>query len=243
MTLAPTHASTGRASRRTTAALVVVIAILAVTVLALLVRYEVFDRSSTSSSVHGSGVAAVQNRDLPPFTGVELSGSNEVHITVGGPQAVVVSADDNLIDGVTTTVVAGQLVVGNRPGSFTTETPMRVDVTVPSLDGLALPGSGVVSVTGIRAQSLTVSLSGSGALHATGVAEQLSVELGGTGDAELQGLVAGDVSAVLNGTGRIVVTATSSIDASVPGTGTIVYGGNPSKVTRSVTGTGAIVAD
>jgi hypothetical protein len=36
------------------------------------------------------------------------------------------------------------------------------------------------------------------------------------------------------------VHATGSLDASLPGTGVIVYAGDPSNVTRNVTGTGAI---
>jgi hypothetical protein len=38
----------------------------------------------------------------------------------------------------------------------------------------------------------------------------------------------------------IFVTAAKSLDASVTGSGTIVYAGNPQDVTKSVTGTGAI---
>jgi hypothetical protein len=39
---------------------------------------------------------------------------------------------------------------------------------------------------------------------------------------------------------EIQVTATTSLDAAVPGTGAIIYSGNPSQVTTSITGTGTI---
>jgi hypothetical protein len=54
------------------------------------------------------------------------------------------------------------------------------------------------------------------------------------------GLAAGTVHAVLSGSGNIFVTATRSLDASVSGSGTINYAGNPPNVTKSVTGSGAI---
>lgn len=38
----------------------------------------------------------------------------------------------------------------------------------------------------------------------------------------------------------IGATATESLDASVPGSGAIVYGGDPNDVTKTVTGSGAI---
>ena len=65
--------------------------------------------------------------------------------------------------------------------------------------------------------------------------------LSGSGLAELGGLVVRDAHAVVAGSGRIDVTATSTLRASVPGTGAIFYGGNPKRVfTTSVTGKGAI---
>lgn len=51
---------------------------------------------------------------------------------------------------------------------------------------------------------------------------------------------ASSAHAVVTGSGLIQITARTSLDASVPGTGAIVYGGNPSRVTTSITGTGAI---
>jgi putative autotransporter adhesin-like protein len=48
------------------------------------------------------------------------------------------------------------------------------------------------------------------------------------------------VQAAVNGSGSLFVTATRSLDASIAGTGAIVYAGNPQDVTRSITGSGAI---
>lgn len=64
----------------------------------------------------------------------------------------------------------------------------------------------------------------------------------GSSDAEFSQLVARHVEATVNGAGRIVVHATESLDASVPGAGEIVYEGNPADVTQSVTGVGSITA-
>lgn len=208
----------------------------------LLVGSDVFDDSSSATGVEGSGVAATETRDLPPFSSVELAGSNIVTIGVGEQQSVVVRADSNLVDRVTTTVQDGSLVIGNIPGSYTTRSPMSVTISVPSLDALTLTGSGVVTVTEIEASSLSVRLPGSGVLRAGGTATELDVILGGSGDAQLEQLIAGDVRAEVSGSGRIVLTATKSLDASVSGSGAIMYGGSPQEVTKSITGSGAIVS-
>jgi Putative auto-transporter adhesin, head GIN domain len=195
--------------------------------------------TGSSSTVQGSGVAATQTRAVAGFSRLDLAGSSKVTVVVGGRQSVVVHADSNLLGRVTTRVAGGTLLIGTT-GSFTTRTLMSVDITVPALAAVTLSGSGQLSVTGISTPVLTVSLPGSGALDASGTATRLDVTLGGSGQAQLDQLTARDVHAVISGSGLIRVTATASLDASVPGEGAIVYSGDPPRVTTSVTGTGAV---
>lgn len=240
MTVAPTPLHERRAPHGYALLLAAAFVLVAV-VVAVLIRYDVFQGSSGSTGVQGSGIAATQTRNLAAFSGVELAGANNVTVRVGGQRSVVVHADDNLLGHVTTRVDAGSLVIGNTSGSFAARSPLRVEVNMPSLEALKLSGSGVVSVTGIKAKGLTVILSGGGVLRASGSATRVDVTLGGSGDAQLKGLVARDVHAVVSGSGRILVTATESLDASVPGAGAIVYSGNPAQVTTNITGSGAVV--
>jgi len=220
-------------------ALVAAVVLIAITTI-LLVRHDVFQSSSTSNHIEGSGIAATQTRDVAPFSGVELAGSNTITIHVGATQSVVVHADHNLLSRVTTQVRGGNLVIGNTPGSFTSRSPMSVDVSVPSLTALNLSGSGVVIATDIKTPSLTVTLSGSGVVQASGSATQLAVTLQGSGDAQLAQLIARDAHAIVSGSGRILVTATWSLNASVPGTGAVIYSGRPAHLTTSITGSGAV---
>jgi len=190
--------------------------------------------------VYGSsGAAVTQTRTVAGFTSLDLAGSNNVTIIVGRPQSVVVHAESSLINHVTTDVVAGTLVIGDT-GSFTARGPMSVDVSVPSLTALRLSGSGQISATAISTPQLTVAISGSGLVSAAGTATRLDVAINGDGRAQLSQLAARDVQAVVSGSGLIQVTATTSLDAAVPGSGTIIYSGNPPQVTTSVTGSGTV---
>jgi Putative auto-transporter adhesin, head GIN domain len=228
--------TTGRRDRGLVAALVLAVAV--VIALAVVVAVLLAGGGSTGSVLQGSGVAAAQSRVLPSFSSVELAGSNKVTVEVGGPQSVVVHADNNLVRHVTTKVMAGTLVIGTT-GTFTTSSPMSVDVSLPALAAIRLSGSGEISVNGIDQPRLIVTLSGSGALDATGTATQLDVTLSGSGLAQLSNLVARDVHAVVAGSGLIRVAPTAFLNAAVPGSGAIIYSGNP-QVTSSVTGTGAV---
>jgi hypothetical protein len=233
MTVAPTPAPHRN--------LLVILIVLVLALLGVGIAVLVQNDGSSGSGVQGSGVAATQTRHVAPFTGVDLAGSNEVTIRAGGTQAVVVHADDNLLDHVTTEVSSGTLAVGNTSGSFTTRSPMRVEITVPSIRALTLSGSGLMVASAVDAPQLKVTLSGSGLLRIDGTATRLDASLSGSGDAQLEQLVAGDVKAIVSGSGRVVVNATKSLDASVPGSGVVMYTGDPADVTTSVTGSGAVV--
>jgi hypothetical protein len=222
--------------RGLTAALV--LALVVVLVLAAVVAVLAARGASPGSGLRGSGVAATQPRVVPRFTSIDLTGSNKVTVDVGLGPSVVVHGDSNLIRHVTTRVVAGTLLIGTT-GTFTARSPMSVDVSLPALAAVRLSGSGEISVNGITQPRLIVTLSGSGALNATGTTTQLDVTLSGSGLAQLNNLVARDVRAVVSGSGLIRVTATANLNAAVSGTGAIIYSGNP-QVTSSVTGTGTV---
>lgn len=240
MTVAPTSVQPRGEHHRSRWVLVAVLAfLLGGLAVALLYQFDVFG-SSSSSRHEGSGVAATQTRKVAAFSSVELAGGNNVVIRVGEKQSVVVKADDNLLNRVTTHVRSGALVIGNTSGSLAAKTPMSVEVGVPSLNAVALTGAGNILVSGIKTQSLTVTLPGAGNLFGSGTATSLDITVSGVGNARFTQLDAGNVHAVMSGSGAIFVTATKSLDASVPGSGTITYAGNPQEVTKSVTGSGAI---
>jgi Putative auto-transporter adhesin, head GIN domain len=209
--------------------------------IALLVD-RIFFRSSSSPAGTGSGVAATQARSLPTFTGVDLAGDNNVTVQVGARQSVIVHADSNLLRRVTTRVRSGRLVIRTTPGNLRATTPMFVAVNLPSLDALRLQGDGNISVTGINSRNLTVAIPGSGNIDATGATTKLDVTISGQGTALLRQLIARDAKAELSGDGSIMLTATHSLTASVAGSGTVLYGGNPPHVTQRVTGAGTISA-
>ena len=237
MTTAPTPLDSGQRARYGHRFAFVAILALVLVGVAIAIAYVIASTSSSSSNtVQGSGVQVMESRTLPVFGSVDLAGSNNVFIRIGEEQSVQVYGDDNLIDGVTTQWTSTQSLSASKPGSYWTNSPMRVEVSVPSLRDLTLSGSGTVMVSGVDGRRFTVTISGSGVVRASGTTEQLDATVSGSGQAELGGVEASAVQAVVSGSGEIVVTATDSLDASVPGSGSIVYGGNPSDVTKSVTG-------
>jgi hypothetical protein len=171
---------------------------------------------------------------------VDLAGANTVIVRVGRAQSVAVTADDNLVDHVTTTVRRDTLVIGNY-GNFTTRSPMAVTVSAPSLDAVTLSGSGTVVVDAANSSDFTTTLSGSGTVTVSGTAHRLTAVLTGSGTLGLNDLDAQNVTARLGGSGVINVHAISTLDATITGTGSILYSGSPSVTSRNA-GTGSITS-
>ena len=234
---APTPARRGfLPSRPLALALTILLALFLFTAAILAVLRAVDD----DGTIQGSGVAATETRTTEPFSAVDLRGTNDVAITVGPKQSIVVHADDNLIDRVTTVADSGQLAVSTR-GSMTTESPMYVEITLPALDSITLSGTGMLGVRGVDTGELTVALPGTGTVSVSGNAGRVEADMAGTGDLRLANLEARHADVTLSGTGRIEVHATRTLRASLPGTGSIFYSGNPARVVKSLTGTGAIL--
>jgi hypothetical protein len=219
--------------------LLAVVAVVAVAAVVVFVGLAVRDDGVSSSGTVGSGVAVTEYRELEPFSRVELAGANIVMVRVGPAQSVAVTADDNLVDHVTTTVRSGSLLIADDVGSFSAKTPMMVTVSLPSLDGVTLSGSGAFTVEGVSGTDFIADLSGSGTMKASGTVDHLTAVLSSSGTVDLQDLVARSVIARLEGTGVMNVHATSTLDATLTGTGSIVYSGSP-VVTTHDTGTGSI---
>jgi hypothetical protein len=220
---------------------VVWITVVTFAVVAIAVLVAARDQGGGGSSTSRGAVAGTQARKLAPFGAIELSGSNIVTVQVGRPQTVLVHADRNVLSRVTTAVRSGNLIIGNEPGTLASKSRMSVEISTPSVSTLRLSGSGTISAHGIRSQHLTVVVSGSGVIEASGQVTSLNANVSGSGDAMLGELASQDATATLGGSGTIVLTATRSLNASVTGSGSILYAGDPASVSTMTPGEGVIV--
>ena len=184
---------------------------------------------------------AGEQRSVASFTSVELAGSADVNILLGDTQSVNVQADDNILPLIETNVVNGRLVIRTRPGtSITSTNGVVVTVVVKSLQGVTLSGSGNMHVGAMSGPDLTVELTGSGDITVEGSVEHAAISMHGSGNILCNGLKAHSADVSLLGSGNITAYADQSLNATLSGSGTIRYDGNPAKVTKNITGSGTI---
>lgn len=137
--------------------------------------------SCNSNAVRGSGNAKTESRAVASFSKIDLTGAPDVEVTVGPATSVELTADDNLLPMIETTVSGETLKIGSK-GSYSTSLGVKVKITVPSLDALAISGSGNVHVKGLKTGEMEVKIAGSGNITLTGGVDRLRVHILGSGE-------------------------------------------------------------
>jgi hypothetical protein len=193
--------------------------------------------------ITGSGVTARETRTVRSFDAIVLVGAAQVDVTLGDAETVEVEAEDNLLPYIETKVTAGKLLIRSRAGAdLVTTRDIRITITTKTLESVELPGSGGITITGMEGKSLSLKLTGSGNITAEGSVQRLTVSLAGSGDILCAGLQAEDVEVSLYGSGNITLFASQTLDASIPGSGSITYHGSPSEVSKNIGSSGNLIA-
>jgi len=184
------------------------------------------------------GPRTAQTRDVAAFTRVDNEDSVNLHLHVGQPRKLRVSAGEKVIRDVKTTVKDGTLRVRFDHHGWGGQS-VDIDAWTPSLTGIAADGSGDIDAEGLRSDALDVRSDGSADLRLNGAAGALKVDLGGSGDAQLGGLQARQAQVVVGGSGDAEVRADDRLDVKVDGSGDVRYHGQPA-IIRNVDGSGDV---
>lgn len=212
----------------------------------------------------GSGRVATETRVLPEFEAIAVTGAVDLRVRQGTPQSVQVSADDDLLPLLETTVEptrrGATLKVGWKRGhSVHARSRVTVHVVLPRLSGVAsagagemvvdafdtpalrvsLAGSGRAELPGLRTDELVIGISGSGDVGGSGQARRLKLSIAGSGDAKLAELQADEVSVNIAGSGDAAVHAQKTLDVRIAGSGDVSYRGD-AVVKKSVAGSGSV---
>jgi hypothetical protein len=190
-------------------------------------------------SLADDGPRTAQTRDVAAFTRIDNRDSVDVRLRVGDRQRPLrVRAGENVIDDVHTEVHDGTLKItfdhhGIGPSDVV------VEASVPELTGVDASGSGDVDAQGIDADAFDVRSDGSSNIALAGTVGRLSLDVDGSGDADLADLAAREARVTVGGSGDVDVRADKRLDVAVDGSGDVRYHGRPA-LTRRVDGSGEL---
>jgi hypothetical protein len=202
--------------------------------------------------------------EVGAFDRIALSGSPDVIVAVGGAPSVRAEGDADLIERLEVVVENGRLKIGVRERSgrwfsFRHHSGVTLHVTVPSLAGAAIEGSGDIRIDRVQGTAFNgsiagsgdleigalavgeanFSVAGSGGIRGAGSAERATISVAGSGDIDLVRLEAGDATVSLAGSGDIGIRATRTAAIDLRGSGDINVAG-PARCTISKAGSGDV---
>ena len=193
-----------------------------------------------AETLSGSGRAATQAREAKGFNAVELAIPGRMEIVQGDKEGVTITADDNLIAEIETSVERESLRIRFRKGlNVRTQTPIRVTLHAKTLQAISLAGSGDVSAPSLNARDLALRISGSGDVQLGGKAESLQVRISGSGDVKAARFETQSARVSIAGSGGVTLWAKQSLEVSVAGSGDVRYYGDPT-VAKRIAGSGSV---
>lgn len=204
--------------------------------------------ASACMEVEGNGVEGVETRITGNFEGVEVRGdflvvteiqedasSDEIEVTISG--------DTNLLPFVDTQIEDGKLVVQSIAVLYP-QVPLVVEVKVPSLKQVEATEGASVDLSGMSADTFKVLSDGSSHIQMAGFVKDLNVSVNGDAINDIQAidLVAQGTQVDLKGQGNVSVCATDNLNVAIVGEGKVFYDCDPTEISKSIEGGGAISA-
>ena len=203
-----------------------------------------------------------ERRDVSGFTRVGFGVAGEVIIDLGTTYSVVLEGDEDYIDEIETRVYGDELRIKRDKWFDAGNRKVVVRITMPSLDGISVSGSGRVTVNDpLKGGDLDIAVSGSGKaflrevalndvecsisgsgsliLEGDGTVKHLEINISGSGDYLGGATRVETLEASISGSGSCDCYVTGKLEAAISGSGNIVYAGNP-KVDAAISGSGKV---
>lgn len=193
---------------------------------------------------------------------VRIEGPFEVNITTGVPPGALATGDARTIDGLDIAVQGATLIVrmghqgwGETPVGAARARPV-ITLTTPALSAAFINGGARVTIVGMKAQRVDLSVNGSGTvtvggadtdqLFATiigagtmtlsGRAARARLVTNGAGNVDASGLAVNDLSILQDGTGETRAAARYTAQVNSTGLGHVVVTGRPKCLVHAAAG-------
>lgn len=194
--------------------------------------------------IRGSGKIVSDSRPVAAFSTIKVTSSGDVVFKQGATREVIIEADDNIWERVTTDVSSdGELALGLQSGSYN-NIHLKFIITNPTLEGVQISGSGSVNVeTPLETKKLVSNITGSGSLRFKGgttPTHELSIQ--GSGSIDAEKVQADNVKVSISGSGDAKVYAAKSLTTQMYGSGSLDVDGvsDAKQIVSHTSGSGSI---
>lgn len=185
--------------------------------------------------VYGSGTIKAQNNFLTDYLNLEVHGSGSIVMKDFKTQKADVSVEGSGEINQHNAIAQGLVEEVHGSGRIVAASLMSTMIS------LSVNGSGDMKTDQIQSEKLEAAVHGSGNIRLlAGTASNILLEIVGSGNIISGDVVGGTVSADMSGSGSISIGVMDALNASVAGSGAVRYKGNPSNISKSISGSGSV---
>jgi hypothetical protein len=215
----------------------------------------------SACTAQDKGPQATRTLKVSDFTKLSMGSAFKINVEQGSGFRVTVSGKEDDLDDLDYSVSRGTLQLGYKNNSWRKNREgVRVEVTMPALDGVDFSGASNAKVKGFRggrgmnidvsgaskvemdftADRVSVDLSGASRLTLMGKAETLEGEMSGASTFDGKNFPVKEANLEASGASNASVVASSALQADASGASRIRYSGSVSQVRSSTSGASSI---
>lgn len=219
------------------------------------------DDGDRGGGAPAQGSGSARTFQVADFTEIDLRGSDDVDVRVGGGFSVRAEGPSDQLDTLKIERDGDALKIGRKSGNWgwSKSGKVRIHVTLPRLTEAdvagsgnmtidrveggkfegGIAGSGDLSIGALRVDEARFSIAGSGNAHAAGSAKSLRVEIAGSGDVDASGLQAQGAKVEIAGSGNAHAAVDGPATIDLMGSGDVDLGPK-ARCTTSKMGSGSV---
>lgn len=212
--------------------------------------------------LEGSGKSTTKEIKVADFTSVEVSSAFLVEIRQGETFRTTISADDNVIEHIKADKKDATLKIHMDANNLSVRGKQRwkVEITMPTLEGLRLSGASTVTFSGfksgkdfkahltgacklegkIEAGKIDLDLTGASKAKLAGSAKEAKLVATGASQVNLEDFALGQADVQLSGASSAKVNAKDKLDYRLSGASRLTYQGNPTIGKSEKTGASSV---
>lgn len=203
-----------------------------------------------------------ENVEISAFTELNVEVPYNIIFTQGDAATLKIDADAATLEKIEVLQKGDKLTIGIKDDQYkNAKGDVKIYISTAALKTINVAGSGSFTSTNTITNNeiITTSIAGSGNIDATiqsselkgdiagsgnitikGTTKKVTFSIAGSGNFMLNDLIAEDVTGDIAGSGSAEVYAKNNLEASIAGSGDIIYSGNPKDVKKNVAGSGRV---
>lgn len=190
------------------------------------------------TEIKGNGKRELQKREVTAFSSISTNGAFTIEVTCQKNLSLEVEGDENVLNFVTTEVGNNTLRLENSQ-NYSTSEPVKIKISVPNLEGLAVNGAGHIDIKGVNNDKFEIDTNGAPTIIVAGTTKLVDIGANGAGKVDTQNLHATRAVVDARGVAKVDLDVSDQLDVEISGPSSVTYSGNPS-VNKTIHGPGKL---